>query len=111
MSANATWTLLEMNAGLGLEKVATSRLSYDTTGLKFPVWFLGSLGSTVWGLVLFLILFFRPEPYLLEYTTSRKRTANLTTSVLKQREEGTHGRRKKGKKFVVFQVSTVHNFR
>ena len=66
LSANATWTVLEMNAGLRVEKLATSRLSYDTTVLKFPVWFLDSLGSTVWGLVLFLILFFRSEPYLLE---------------------------------------------
>jgi len=62
------------------------------------VWFLDSLGSTGWGLVLFVILFFRSEPYLLEYTTSRKRTTNLTTAILKQREEGTHGRRKEGRK-------------
>jgi len=111
LSASATWTLLEMNAGLRVEKLATSRLSYDTTVLKFPVWFLDSHGSTDCGWVLFLILFFRSEPYLLEYTASRKRTANLTTAILKQQEEGTHARRKEGKKFVVFQVSTVHNFR
>jgi hypothetical protein len=34
---NATWTLLELNAGLRVEKLTTSRLSYDTTVLKFPV--------------------------------------------------------------------------
>jgi hypothetical protein len=44
-----------MNAGLRVEKLATSRLSYDTTVLKFPTWFLDSLGSTGCGLVLFLI--------------------------------------------------------
>lgn len=83
-----------MNAVLRMEKLTTSRLSYDTTVLKFPVWFLDSLDFTGCGLLLFLILFFRSEPYLLEYTASRKRTANLTTAILKQREEGTHARRK-----------------
>jgi hypothetical protein len=87
-----------MNAGLRVEKLTTSLLSYDSTVLKFPVRFLDSFGSTGWGLVLFIILFFRSEPYLLEYTASRKRTADLTTAILKQREEGTHGREKEGRK-------------
>jgi hypothetical protein len=117
LSANPTWTLLEMNAGLRVEKLTTSRLSYDSTVLKFPVWFLDSLGSSGWCLVLFLILFFRSEPYLLEYTASRKRTADLTTAILKQREEGTHGREKEGRKeriplyFRFLQCITSGNFK
>jgi hypothetical protein len=86
LSANAMWNLLEMNAALRVEKLVSSRLSYDMT--KFPVWLLDSLGSTGWGLMLFLIVFFRSEPRLLEYTEPR----NLTTLTLKQRQEGTHGR-------------------
>jgi len=44
LSANATWALLEMNAGLRFEKLAASSLSYDKTVLKFPMWFLDWLG-------------------------------------------------------------------
>jgi len=97
LSANATWALLEMNAGLRFEKLAASSLSYDKTVLKFPMWFLDWLGLHWLGFSVISNFIFRSEPYLLEYTASRKRTANLTTAILKQREEGTHGRRKEKK--------------
>lgn len=110
LSANTTWTLLEMNAGLRVEKLAASRLSCDTTVLKFPVWFLGWLGLHWLGFgvishFIFQVWTLSAGVHSISKTNSKPDNCYIETGGRR------NTRRREGKKFVVFQVSPVYNFR